>query len=287
MKKRLLITTLFAIIFSLAFVSALCTPEVSLINQEPYPAIPGEYVKLVFQVDEISNPECKDMTFELLEKYPIIFDPNTEHKITLNTGFYNRDYGSFLIAPYKVRVDNDALDGDNPIEVQYKYADNLGYNSEEFNLYIENSKAEFEIHIDKYSPNTKALTLKILNIEDIDVEALTLEIPKQDNINIVGTNRVVVGDLDSNEYTTADFKASLKDGPINIKVLYTDQTGTRRELTKTITFDSSYFTEESRGGLSIFLYLIIIIIIAIIIWWAFRRRKHRKHALNRRGNARL
>ena len=82
------------------------------------------------------------------------------------------------------------------------------------------------------------MTIEILNIADTDIEALTIEIPKQDNIVIKGTNRVVVGDLDSNEYTTADFKANLKDGEINLKILYTDQTGIRREVMEKVFFDS-------------------------------------------------
>jgi hypothetical protein len=288
MKKMMMLFGIF--LFSLTFISAeACNPVVSLINQDPYPAIPGEYVKLVFQVNDISNSECKNFVFELLEKYPLVFDPNTDHKVTLDTGFYERDYGSFLIAPYKVRVDSAALKGDNPLEVGYKYGANSEYELEKFNIYIEDSRADFEIHIDKYSYATKEMTVEILNIADTDIEALTIEIPKQDNIIVQGTNRVVVGDLDSNEYTTADFKANLEDGELTLKVLYTDQTGIRREVIEKVFFDSDYFsgTEES-GKTSFGFYFFVIVVIGLAVWWYMKKQKIKKQRVHqRRGTARL
>ena len=57
MKKSLMFGFAFAfILFSISGVFAgVCDLDVSLINQDPYPAIQGDYVKLVFQVDGHSN----------------------------------------------------------------------------------------------------------------------------------------------------------------------------------------------------------------------------------------
>lgn len=286
MKKSVLIV--FALMFNLVLTSAVCDPSVSLINQDPYPAIPGEYVKLVFQINGLSNEECKNFIFELVEKYPLVFDPDTDSRIDLDAGFYERDYSSFLIAPYKIRVDEDALEGDNPIETRYFYGNWDSEISDEFNLYVEDSRAEFELHIDKYSYATKEMTLEILNIADTDIEALTLEIPKQDNIAVSGTNRVVVGDLDSNEYTTADFKADVKEGEVSVKILYTDQTGKRRETIETIIFDSSYFigTKES-SGMGFGSYFIILLILVGGWWFFFKRKSSSRERAKRRGSAKL
>ncbi|MFH1585908.1 MAG: hypothetical protein ABIB79_04015 [archaeon] len=288
MKKRILVFAM--LIFCIIFISAEpCQPKISLINQDPYPAIPGEYVKIVFQVSNISNTECRSLSLELLEQYPLIFDPNAERVTTLDAGFYKRDYGSFLLAPYKVRIDGAALEGDNPIETIVKHGYQQNSFTNEFNIYIEDSRADFELHIDKYSYLTKELTIEILNVADVDVEALTLEIPRQDNIDISGTNRVVVGDLDSNEYTTADFKGDIKDGEIQIRVLYTDSIGERRELTKGIIYDSSYFADSAvqTGQVSVFYYILGVILVGLIIWYCFHRRRKRKERMRRRGGARL
>ncbi len=286
MKK--VITALVIALFLITFASAICNPKVSLVNQDPYPAIPGEYVKLVFQVNNISDPDCETLTLELAEKYPLIFDNDFNPKTTVEAGFYKRSFSSFLIAPYKVRVDANALEGDNPIETNYYQAPSFKVTNE-FNLYIEDTKADFEVHIDKYSYETKELTIEILNIADTDVEALTIEIPKQENIEIIGTNRIVVGDLDSNEYSTADFEANPKEGEIEVKILYTDQTSQRRETTKTINFDPTYFENTKVSGKVGFgTYLIVILLIGGFAWWFFKRKKNKsKQRQSRRGSARL
>jgi len=130
------------LIINIAYVSAMaCDLSVSMINQDPYPATPGDYVKVVFQVDGVDNPECGKIYFDLIEKYPLVFDPGQSNEIVINSVDYKKDFKSSLIAPYKIRVDSNALDGDNPIEVKYKYANNQNYETSEFNLNIKNSAA--------------------------------------------------------------------------------------------------------------------------------------------------
>jgi len=119
-----------------------------------------------------------------------------------------------------------------------------------------------------------------LNIESSDVEALTLSIPKQTNIIVKGPNRVVVGDLDSNEYTTADFEATMRDGEITVDLTYSDTINVRRTITKTITFDSAYFTEriadQSTTGMGTYIFWGAIIL--LVGWWIVRKfTKKKRH----------
>lgn len=275
MKKSVVISLLLLVLFPLA--SAACTLEVSMINQDPYPAIPGEPVKVVFQIDGVSNPDCGNVEFEVKESYPFTIDPESTNPVVINSGIYAKRYSSFYVAPYKIRVDQDALEGEIPIEVSYS-SNTVGEKLQDFNIYVEDTKADFEVYVKDYSYTTRTLTLEILNIEDVDVEALTLEIPKQENIEIKGTNKVVVGDLDSNEYTTADFEGSLEDGEIEIKIIYTDSVNVRREIIKTIEFDSSYFEGLTRDQTSqpVWLYVIILGVVGFFGWRWYKKRKKKK-----------
>lgn len=55
------------VIFGMSFaIAETCGLDVGLINQEPYPAVPGEYVKVVFQITGVDNPECGKIDFELV-----------------------------------------------------------------------------------------------------------------------------------------------------------------------------------------------------------------------------
>ena len=256
--------------------AAACDLSISLINQDPYPAIPGDYVKVVFQIDGVENPECGVVNFELKENYPFSLDPNVSNKVSINAGTYSRTYSSFYLATYKLRVSEDALDGNNPIEVAYSSkfgADIL----KEFNINVEDTKADFEVHVKNYNYVTHILTLEILNIEDVDVEALTLEIPKQEEMQVKGANKKVIGDLDSNEYTTADFEIIMPEGEstLNITLIYTDSINERRSLTEEVLFDSSYFTDRN-GSKKSFPWFWTIVVLAVIVWFIYRRYKKKK-----------
>ena len=284
MKKEIMF--IFLCLIMLGFVSGACKLDVTMINQDPYSAVPGEYVKLVFQVDGVENPDCKEVTFELIPQYPLVFDPNTSSIRKVSSGNYKRGYLSALIATYKVRVDWDALDGDNPIDVRYWSSSDStdSWTVEQFNLNVENVIADFEVYVKDYDETTRIITFEILNIENNDVEALTIEVPKQDNISIKGSNKNIVGDLDSNEYTTAEFEAIPKDGEISLKITYTDEIGVRRSLEKIVVFDSSYFNGRIADQTSTpwLTYIIILVVLFFVGRWIWKRRKRKHHEEKRR-----
>jgi hypothetical protein len=290
MKKSKLLSFVLIIatlsIFSTLVAATPCDLEISLINQDPYPAIQGDYVKVVFQLDGLEGTECGIVTFGIKEDYPIHLDPNVVNPITINSGIYSKNYGSFYLAPYKLRVDENALDGENPIEVYYSTgsASNV---VKEFNIIVQDTRADFEVHVKDYDYTTKELTFEILNIAEADVQALTIEIPKQDGIEIKGANRIVVGDLDSNEYTTADFEAILPEGEtnINLNIIYTDSINVRRELQKVVDFDSSYFMDRNKDKKSqpYWLYGIIVLVIVIVVWRRIKKKKREAERKKKRG----
>ncbi len=284
MKKRVITFLIVLSLFLVPLISAVpCDLDISLINQDPSSAIPGEYVRVVFQINGIENPECKPFQFEVKEDFPFSLDPGTTNPITINPGTYSRKYSSFYIAPYQIRINEDALNGNNPIEASYTL--NSAEILKEFNIYIEDVRADFEVYVKDYDYTTKELTIEILNTAEVDVEALTIEIPKQENIKDKGANRIVVGDLDSNEYTTADFEAILSEGEnqINLNIIYTDTINTRRSLEKTLIFDSSYFTERNGDTKKkpVWLYIIIIVVVLWFVWRSIRKAKKKKEKLKR------
>jgi hypothetical protein len=278
MKKS--ITLIFAVfsVFLLASLVAAegCILDVSLINQDPYPANPGEYVKVLFQINGLANPDCGVVTFQVKEEFPFTVKPGTENPLQVRSGTYSRKFSSFYNAPYEILVDEDAVDGDHTIQVSYT-TDEVE-KLKEFDINVEDTQVDFEIYVKDYDPMTKTLTFEILNIGDNDIEALSLEIPKQVNINIKGSNRKVIGDLDSNEYTTADFEATVNDGKIELKVIYTDEINVRREITKDVMYDSSYFDERNgeKKQQPIWAYVLAVLVVAWIVYSRVKKAQKKK-----------
>ncbi len=263
---------------SLSYVSASCSIDVNLINQDPYFATPGEYVDVLFQVTGVEDPSCGLITIELLEEYPFTLDSG-KSIFQLDSGTYVKDFNSFLRLPYKVRVDSEALDGDQSLKV--KVSSNVGASFSkiyDFNISVEDVKTEFITTIDSYSFSTNQLVLGLINIGDEDARAITVEIPQQDNIFVDGGNIKILGDLDSNEDTTLSFSAFPKDGEINVIISYNDQTNNRRTTTHKVTFNEKPFEstkEKSSLTFSNFLIWIFILGIMFYLFWVRHKRKKR------------
>ena len=71
---------------------------------------------MVFQIKGVDNPECNDIIFELLKEYPIEFNPGESGVRDFKKVNYLKDFESNILIPYEVRVNKDAVDGNNPIE---------------------------------------------------------------------------------------------------------------------------------------------------------------------------
>jgi hypothetical protein len=260
------------------------------VNQDPYPAQPGETVDLVFQVAGVENNECKKITFELIESSPFTIVGENESVKVLEGDTYIRSEKTEWVIPYHLAVDESALDGTEEVEVEYtvEELERKVTLSQKFEVEIEDAIADFEVYVKDYSFTTKELTIEVLNIADVDVEALTLEIPKQELIEVKGPNKVVLGDLDSNEYGSTDFEATPQDGNIEVKVSYTDQVGIRRTITKQVSFDSSYFmnrTADSQGtGWTTYILIAIAIVVVAIIFVNKRRKKKLKLKMKNYGS---
>ncbi len=282
------------VLVSLNFASAAyeisCDLGVILLNQDPYPAIPGDEVKLVFQVNGTDNPSCGKVTLNFVESYPFTLVNGQQSQYIVESGTYTKDFSDFLIAPFKVKVDPEALEGDQLVKLSISNeasgTSTLSSRIYEFKVKVDDVRTDFEVSIKDYDAATQTLTFEILNVGENDVEALTVEIPKQGNINVKSSNRNIVGSLDSNDDTTFSFEATPKAGEIRLTIFYNDQTGERRALEKVVQFDPQYFEGRAgdKNGNSSYIWIAIIAVLVIgFFWWRARKKKqmHKHHLHNK------
>ncbi len=283
-KKKVIFSVLF-IIMALPILAspafAICNLDAELVNQDPHPALSGDYVEVLLQVNGIGGDCEEGAVAELVLDYPFSLDGKDSSRI-LGSGTYAGDgNNNFWNIVYKIRIDQNAIEDDYEIELRYAGGDNLyggSYIFKKFNITVEDGRTDFEIHVEDYNIKERNLVLEILNVGNQDIEALTVELPKQDNVAVKGSNRNIVGDLDSNEYTTADFEATPAEGEITVNLIYTDSTNERRSVQKTVYYDPSYFVDSldnaapDRTGT----YVVAGIAILAIVYFFFRRYKKKK-----------
>lgn len=276
--KKILLVVLF--IISVSFVNAECNLQVSLLNQDPYPAVPGSYDKIVFQITGVENPQCGDVSFKLLQNYPISLDPGVNDSVNLVSGGYLLDYNTFYLVPYKIKIDNNASDSDYTIKVAYatnSQNPSSQYLTKSFDLAVNNTQTDFDVIVSSYTPSTRELTLDVLNIGKNDAEALTVELPQQNGLNLSGGNEKIIGKLSSNDDTTATFNAAPSTNNLKVNLYYNDATGTRREIDKEISFSSlSFANTTQKSGYSLTFYLLVVTWALVIIVWIYRRYKKNK-----------
>lgn len=276
MKKSLFLFFLLGFLLSVS-ASESCQLRISLLNQDPYPAVPGDYAKIVFSVSGIQSKECGEVSLQLIEKYPLVFDPGFNPIKTLDSGTFARGFSSNWIVPYKVRIDKDALDGDAEIEVSYSTKNQKDFKvTQTFKIKIEEIKADFDVFVKNYDYSTRRLTLELINLGKKDVYSLTLTIPQQENIRVFGGNKNIVGDLDSKDYTSTDFYAEPMNGKIKVLIEYIDSIGEKRSLEKEIEFNSSFFEHTKKNKKPSSFYYIFAIIILLSIVFVFYKRKRKK-----------
>src|SRR3989338_8056188 len=83
--------------------------NVTMINQEPDPAEAGRYVTLRFKLENTGTDIAKDVTVELLIKYPFSLEPG-ESATKYIGSIRERQMGDTgVIVDYRVRVDEKAI----------------------------------------------------------------------------------------------------------------------------------------------------------------------------------
>jgi len=288
MKKELMIVLLIGIFIGIGLVSAAnsCDLKAQIVNQDPYPAVPGDYVKVVFQLEGINNPQCGNVKFELNQDYPFSLNAGEQNPIFINSGSYILDYQNYATIPYKIRVDDRALDGDNLISAYISNGVGDVKLYQAFNLSVKDTKADFELGVSDYSYASKKLSLSILNTGKNDAEAFAIEIPAQDGVEVIGSNRVVIGTVASTQEEIASFEINIsKSQNIKVNILYNDKNNVRRSLEKTFYFDSGLFkgTIPTSGGWSLMNTFISLVAILVIVFFAYRywKRRNAKRSLRR------
>lgn len=170
-----------------------------------------------------------------------------------------------------------------------EYYDNLGTkkNKTDFIGLTVNSNPEISVILDKTDINNDKLagtiSLKIINKGLGDIKFLNAVLQDSEDYEIISESATnYIGNLESDDYQTIDYKISVNKGVtdinIPIKLDYRDATNKHYESTQKIQLriiDSSKLEKVNGKGMSITIILVIIII-AVVAWIAYKKIKKNK-----------
>jgi hypothetical protein len=126
--------------------------ENDLVNQDPDPAEPGKYVDIRFKVNNLGGEDTGKFIFELLPKYPFSLEPGDSATRRLGQIDARLVGKNSYILYYKVRVDKDAVEGNNPIEVRFSTTNGISWQKITFNIRVRTHDAILSIEKVKTTP---------------------------------------------------------------------------------------------------------------------------------------
>jgi hypothetical protein len=117
-------------------------PELSVVmtRYDPFPAEPDQYMTLWIKVQNVGTIPARNVTLELQDTFPFSLDSSEERV---------RQYLEVaptepILAEYRVRVDRDALDGRNPIDIKIS-SNGRDFFIKSFDIHVESQIVDFAV----------------------------------------------------------------------------------------------------------------------------------------------
>ena len=187
--------------------------DITLLNQDPDPAEPGEYVELRFKVEKAGNAELNDISFELQPQYPFSFDASDSPVKDLGDWKVQGDSSQYYTLYYKLRVDESALEDTYNISLLQKA--NGITSTREFEVRVDEPR-DIELAVGSVQTQPREL---VPDYQDAQVDVELVNIGEEDAYQVIAemklvngieesfgySNRVTLGTLESGLGKTASF----------------------------------------------------------------------------------
>ncbi|MBW2968883.1 hypothetical protein KY314_02070 [Candidatus Woesearchaeota archaeon] len=216
--------------------------QISSMRYEPYPVNPGEYVKLWIKAENLGTGHTTDATFRLVPKFPFSLDSEEDAVQRLGQIGYGKIKGdNVVVLEYKLKVDKDAIEGENEIEMKYNVDNSNSWMSKLFTIDIADAQTDFDLVIQEVEDSTVAIA--IANTGKNIAYSVIVKMPEQENFETIGTSGQMVGNLENGDYSMVSFEINEKrkaatDKTLQIQIDYTDMIGERRSVIKKVVFES-------------------------------------------------
>ncbi len=182
--RKLYLIILLILVVTITSAVAIEAPaiNITLMNQDPDPVGPGEYVELRFAVQNTKpGTVAEDFQIELVPEYPFSVDPSENVLRNLGDLPALGDGSNVFVIKYTVRVAQDAVEGNIPVKVRYKHG-LLPWVTREFDVQIQTLDANLAIvsissDPEKIKPGEEAsVKIKVKNMADSTLKDVTLKL---------------------------------------------------------------------------------------------------------------
>jgi hypothetical protein len=267
------------------------TETVTYVNQNPDPVEPGNYVEVRFKLENIGAGDAKDVVVELVPKFPFSLDPGVSPQKSIgDINAWQVGEDAYVIY-YKVRVDPDAVQGENDLHFRYSLdKGNQWYEMKPFKVRVQVREAPLSVVNVMTVPeliapgSTAKLTLALKNmanqrLRDIKVTlqivttltaATSITQTELPFVPVGSTNEKMLMSLEPGQQATVDFSLAVDPNSevgiykLPVVISYADDFGTNYTKSNYIGLkvgekpdvvvtldDSDIYTRDSKGTATI------------------------------------
>ena len=256
--------------------------NVEIIRVDKTTLIPGKQNSLKFTINNVGNAPLRDITFNWENKDNVVLPVGSDNTryikyIDINEGFD---------LEYQVIADTNANPGLYKLGLYLTYTDSINGTMRQLatiaGVYI-GGGTDFDI---SFAESTGSETsFSVANTGSNPAYAVLVIIPRQKDWRVSGSNSVMIGNLNSGDYTSASFKLQPLKNPISnssseivVKITYTDTMGERKVVEKNVELEQSQnivdVAPKQRQGNP--LYIVIAIIIVLLLASAYKKYGRQK-----------
>ncbi len=251
--KQLVVT----IIIGLALIGsvlAVSIPEnsykvnVSLVNQKPDPAQPGEIIEVRFKFENAGSNRADSLQVELVPKYPFSLLPGDTALQNVGSLQSHQTAENGLIVKYKLRVDDNAVEGDTPLTLRYRIGSDAWIQPKDFKISVKTLESILYVTSVDTVPNSIApggvgkIVIHFKNLADsflqnvkttLDLRGVPLAPIGSSNVNIM--DKVDASENAQVEFTVmAEAGAASKVYKVPFELSYNDDLGIKYATNNTV-----------------------------------------------------
>lgn len=280
------IAIILGIFLSLSFATAL---TIDSVETTPSTIQPGDVVSIKLDIENNLDSDVKDVIVSLdLEMVP--FAPyessNQIMKDEIEEG-RSRNFEFDLIA------DSDGESGTYKIPVSIVYE--IGGETESTGGLVSliiSAMPQLDVSIEEafvIKKKTSEISVRVVNSGLGEARLLSLSLQGVGGLKLLSGDTVYIGDIDSDDFDSADFKVSVSTtapGTINlpVEVVYRDSKNNEIRETKFISLRAYTMDEAVELGLAsksntmTYVIVVVVLIILWLIWRSWRKRRKKRGA---------
>jgi hypothetical protein len=120
-----------------------------------------------------------------------------------------------------------------------------------------------------YVETLGSFSLNVANVGISPANAVAINLPRQKNFSITGATSQVIGNLNPGDYTSANFQITKTLGGgnnLDVEILYTDTSGQRHTVTKSLTVSLASTGTTKSTGTNYTTWALAVVIILVLYW---------------------